>query len=103
MYPVPTPPNPVHLPPNMWAQFAANLTQGLAVAMQPMASALAATAGGVSTAYDKGGRFYDKYQLPVVQGFTHVHNIGGIQQIWALFQSTKHADTHRNNIKWKMT
>jgi hypothetical protein len=101
--PATSPPVPLPLPPNMWAQFAASLTQGLAVAVQPTASALAASAGGVSAVYEEGGRNYDKYQLAVVQGFSHTHTVAGIQQVWALFQSTKHADTHQNNIKRKMT
>lgn len=96
-------PQPYHMPPpDMWAQFAASLTQGISAAMHPAASALAASSGGVAAAYEEGGRFYDKYQLPVLRGFSHTHELQGIQQIWALFQTTKHADTHKNNIKRKM-
>ena len=91
------------LPPQaMWHQFAASLTQGLAAAMQPTATALAASAGGVASAYEEGGRNYDKYQLAVVRGFSHTHEFTGIQKIWALFQTTKHVETHRNNIKRTM-
>ncbi len=115
-HPPPGPSAPVHqhqftLPPgappaappqDMWAQFAANLSQGLALAMQPTAMALAASSGGIASAYEDGGRNYDKFQLAVIRGFSHNHNLSGIQQIWALFQITKHTDTHRNNIKRKM-
>jgi hypothetical protein len=86
----------------MWAQFAANLTQGLAAALQPTATALAASAGGIASAYKEGGRNYDKYQLAVVWGFLHSHDLSDVQQIWALFQTTKHTETHRNNLKRKM-
>ena len=89
-------------PPNMWAQFAQQFTQGLAAAMQPTATALAASTGGLTSTYEEGGRNYDKYQLAVVQGFSHTPDLHGVQQIWALFQTTKHADTHKNNIKKKM-
>lgn len=89
-------------PPNMWAQFAQQFSQGLAAAMQPTASALAASAGGLAAAYEDGGRNYDKYQLAVIRGFSHSPNLNGVQQIWALFQTTKHADTHKNNLKRKM-
>ncbi len=100
---VPPPPAQYQMPsPNLWAQFAANLTHGLAAALQPMATALAASEGGVASAYEDGGRNYDKYQLAVVRGFSHTHEFSGIQQFWALFQTTKHTETHRNNIKRKM-
>jgi hypothetical protein len=85
-------------PANMWAQFAATLSQGLAAAMQ-----LAATAAANEViSYDKGGKYYDKFQLAVLQGFSHLPDLSGVQQIWALFQFTKHSDTHKNNIKKKM-
>lgn len=89
-------------PPDLWAHFAASLTQGITAAMQPTASALAASSGGVASAYEEGGRYYDKYQLAILRGFSHCHALQGIQQIWALFQTTKHADTHKNNLLRKM-
>jgi hypothetical protein len=53
--------------------------------------------------YDSGGRDYDEFQLAILKGFTHTHNIADITQIWPLFQYTKHMDAHRENIKRRMT
>ena len=74
--------------PNVWAQFAASLLQGIMAAMQPTTMALVASSEGVSAAYEEGGRYYDKYQLVVLRGFSHMHLLSEIQQIWASFQTT---------------
>ena len=99
--PPPPPPDGWHQPPpDMWNQFTANLTQGLAnvaAAIQPAIAAGSTRDGPAS--YDDGGKNYDAFQLAVIQGFSHSPGLQGIQQIWALFQHTKHLDTHKDNIK----
>ena len=57
---------------------------------------------GDFTTYEDGGKYYNAYQLAIIQGFSHVASLTGIPPIWALFQHTKHLDTHRDNIKQKM-
>ena len=105
----PGPPNtplftaPPGLPPapqDMWAQIAANLTQGIATVaatLQPQQPTRDST-----SAYEEGGRYYDDFQLAVLRGFSHTHDITKLQPIWPMFQMTKHMDTHRDNIKRKM-
>ena len=88
-------------PPDMWNQFASNLTQGLATAAAALNPQPRAPTGD-STTYEDGGKYYDAYQLAVIQGFSHTASLAGIPPIWALFQHTKHLDTHRDNIKRKM-
>ena len=103
------PPNPQHVmpppnmppqhpppPPDIWAQVAAQLSQGMAsvaAAMQPQ------VAPDRASSYEEGGKFYDGYQLAVLKGFAHTHHIPSVPQIWPMFQHTKHTDTHRDNIK----
>lgn len=87
-------------PQQMWAQFAASITQGMAAALQPGSTPLLSSVQQDS--YETGGKLYDKYQLSVVRGFSHQPGFSGVQPIWALFQQTKHAETHKNNIKRKM-
>ena len=80
----------------------ANLTLGLVAALQPTVTALAALAGCVAVVYKDRGWNYDKNQLAVVQGFSHTHDLIGVQQIWVLFQTTKHAKHIKiiSNEKW---
>ena len=104
MAPLNTPWVPPGLPPppqDMWAQIAANLTQGIAsvaASLQPPQT----TRGDSTTAYEEGGKYYDDFQLAVIKGFSHTHDANQVQQIWPMFQMTKHMDTHRDNIKRKM-
>ena len=95
---------PSGLPPaptDIWAQIAANLTQGIANVAATLQPAQA-TSTSSTTAYEEGGRYYDDFQLAVLRGFSHTHDVTKIPAIWPLFQYTKHMDTHRDNIKRKM-
>ena len=88
---------------DMWAQVAANLTQSIvnaASALNPTPTP--ATTTSQATNYEEGGKFYDAYQLAVLQGFAHSPTVAGVPPIWALFQHTKHIDTHIDNIKKSM-
>ena len=89
-------------PPDMWNQFTTNLTQGIANAAAALQPLPRPATFGDNTASEDGGKFYDSYQLAVIQGFSNSPSVAGIQPIWALFQHTKHLDTHRDNLKRKM-
>ncbi len=96
-----TPPHAAPTP-DMWAQVAANLSQGMvnvAAAMQPQ------TLPGTHTttsAVDDGGKPYNPFQLAILQGFSHSPTPAQLPPIWALFTTTKHLDTHKDNLKKKM-
>ncbi len=57
---------------------------------------------GVSYRGDEAGNTYDKFQYAVIQGFSHCHDIAGLQHIWGLFAQTKSFDTHRLTRKESM-
>ena len=99
--PPPTTAAPPLPTPDMWAQVAANLSQGMvnvAAAMHPHAPV---TVTGGST-LEEGGKPYDPFQLAIIQGFSHSTTPATIPPIWALFTTTKHIDTHKDNLKKKM-
>ena len=68
--------------------------------MNPVAPA--AVVHAQASNYEEGGKFYDSYQLAILQGFAHTPTVAGVPPIWALFQHTKHVDTHMDNIKKAM-
>lgn len=87
-------------PTDIWAQVAAQLSQGMvnvAAALQPVPAA-----STIASSYEEGGKFYDEYQLAILKGFAHTHQISLVPPIWPMFQHTKHMDTHRDNILRKM-
>ena len=87
-------------PTDVWAQVAAQLSQGMvnvAAALQPVPATSI-----VAASYEEGGKFYDEYQLAILKGFSHTHQIALVPPIWPMFQHTKHMDTHRDNILRKM-
>ena len=87
-------------PTDVWAQVAAQLSQGMvnvAAALQP-----APATSTVGSSYEEGGKFYDEYQLAILKGFAHTHQVAHVPPIWPMFQHTKHMDTHRDNILRKM-
>ena len=94
---------PVAAPPDLWAQIAASLSQGIASVaaslhpQQPATSSL-----DPATLYDQGGRDYDEFQVAILRGFSHSYNISDIPPVWQLFQYTKQVDTHRDNVKRHM-
>ena len=98
-------PPAVGAPPDIWAQVATQLSQGMAsvaAALNPGGGMAGSSARGDSSSYEEGGKFYDTYQLAVLKGFSHTHHIPDVPLIWPMFQHTKHMDTHRDNIKRKM-
>lgn len=93
----PAPPGP---PPDIWSQFAANLSQGIATAAAAL-NLLQSTTRGL-LAYEEGGKPYDNFQLAVLRGFSHTDKITQIPRIWPYFQQSKHMDTHKDNIRRQM-
>ena len=86
-------------PADVWTQMARNISTSFAAAaaaMKPL------TVDDPDTSYELGGRLYDKFQMAIVKGFTHVHNIADVPAIWALFQYTKHLETHKETLRRKM-
>jgi hypothetical protein len=101
--PIPAPSAGHTAPLDVWTQVAANLTQSIvnaASAMNPVAPA--AVVHAQASNYEEGGKFYDSYQLAILQGFAHTPTVTGVPPIWALFQHTKHINTHMDNIKKAM-
>jgi hypothetical protein len=41
-------------------------------------------------------------QMATVKGFAHVYDLADVPSIWALFQYTKHLETHKDNLRRKM-
>ena len=90
-------------PPDMWAQIAANLTHGIAsvaAALQPVQPTVSHHES--ATGFENGGKEYDEFQVAILRGFAHSHNIADIPKIWPMFQYTKHIETHRDNIRREM-
>lgn len=104
MPPIPPPgtlPNPPQgQPPDVWAQMAAQLTQGIvtAAAALPQHGSGPGHHSDPASAYEEGGKKYDEYQQAILKGFAHTHELKDVPRIWGAFQSTKHMDTHRDNI-----
>ena len=90
-------------PPDMWAQIAANLTHGIASVAAVIQPAIpTASLNNQALSYEGGGKEYDEFQVAVLRGFAHSHNIADIPAVWQMFQYTKHIETHRDNIKREM-
>ena len=93
--PLPAPPAP-----DIWEQMAKNISSSFASAA---AALKPPPADPDDAAYESGGRPYDQFQLATVKGFAHVHDLPGVPLIWALFQYTKNKETHKDNIRRRMT
>ena len=89
-------------PPDVWAQVAAQLSQGMANIAAAMNTPTSHFPADPSMSYEEGGKHYDKYQLAIIKGFAHTHLLNEVPTIWPMFQHTKHMDTHKDNIKRKM-
>ena len=89
---------PLGQPPDVWAQVATQLTQGIANIATAIQPATYSSRSDPATAYEEGGELYDIYQLSVLQGFAHIHLPTEVPKIWPTFQHTEHMDTHRDNI-----
>ena len=84
---------------DVWAKMAQSISTSFAsaaAAIKPPPS------DDPDTAYEFGGKLYDKFQMAAVKGFAHVHDLGDVPSIWALFQYTKHLETHKDNLRRKM-
>jgi hypothetical protein len=79
---------------------AAQLTQGIvtAAAALPQHNTGPSLHSDPVSAYEEGGKKYDEYQQAILKGFAHTHEQNEVPRIWGAFQSTKHMDTHRDNI-----
>lgn len=87
-------------PPDVWAQMAKSISSSFATA----AAALKPAPADVSEAdYERGGVFYDKFQLAVLQGFAHAPTLAGVPVIWVWFQYSKTMETHKDNLRRKMS
>ena len=84
---------------DVWRQMATNLSQSIvaaAAALNP------SNTDHATESYEDGGKKYDEFQLAILMGFSHSHDVTGVPRTWARFQYTKNMDTHRDNIKRKM-
>lgn len=73
-------------PPDVWAQMAKSISSPFATA----AAALKPAPADASEAdYERGGVFYDKFQLGALQGFAHAPTLAGVPVIWAWFHYSK--------------
>jgi hypothetical protein len=86
-------------PADVWKQMAKSISTSFASAAAAMKPP--ATDEG-DTSYELGGRLYDKFQMATVKGFAHVYDLADVPAIWALFQYTKHLETHKDNLRRKM-
>ena len=86
-------------PVDVWTQMAKSISTSFASAAAAMKPP---PADDPDTSYELGGRLYDKFQMAMVKGFAHVHDIADVPSIWALFQYTKHLETHKDNLRRKM-
>lgn len=103
-HPLPPPAQPsqaAHGPPpaDVWKQMAKSISTSFASAAAAMKPS---SADDADTSYELGGRLYDKFQMATVKGFAHVYDLGDVPAIWALFQYTKHLETHKDNLRRKM-
>ena len=86
-------------PVDVWTQMAKNISSSFATAAAAMKPPPPKDS---ETSYELGGRLYDKFQMAMVKGFAHVHDLADVPSIWALFQYTKHLETHKDNLRRKM-
>lgn len=84
---------------DVWTQMAKNISTSFATAAAAMKPA---PVDDPDTSYEFGGRLYDKFQLAIIKGFAHVHAIADVPAIWAMFQYTKHLETHKETLRRKM-
>lgn len=92
--PLPAPPSA-----DVWTQMANSISSSFASAA---ASLKPPSVEDADTSYELGGRLYDKFQMAAVRGFAHVAEVTDLPAIWALFQYTKHLETHKDNLRRKM-
>lgn len=87
-------------PPDVWERMAKSISNSFATA----AAALQPPPADPSDAeYERGGVDYDSYQLAILQGFSHAPDITGVPVIWAHFQYSKNIETHKDNLRRRMT
>lgn len=99
--PAGAPPHPTGAPaPDVWAQMAKSISSSFATAAAAMKPAT--TDDDPNASYEFGGKLYDKFQMATVKGFAHVYDLADVPAIWALFQYTKHLETHKDNLRRKM-
>lgn len=85
-------------PPDVWTQMAQSISKSFATAAAAMRPD-----SDPRSSFENGGSKYDEFQMAIIQGFAHVEDITGVPIIWALFQYTKSLDTHKDNVKRRMT
>lgn len=84
---------------DVWDRMAKSISSSFASAA---AALKPASADPDDTAYESGGTPFDKFQIAALQGFAHAPDITGVPVIWALFQSTKVMEAHKDNIRRRM-
>ena len=85
--------------PDVWEQMAKNISSSFASAA---AAWKPPQTDDADVSYESGGRNYDGFQMAMIKGFAHVPEIAEVPALWALFQYTKHLETHKSNLRRKM-
>lgn len=86
-------------PPDVWTQMAQSISSSFATAA---AALKPPSTDPLDREYERGGVNYDKFQMAIIQGFAHAPSIHGVPVIWALFQSSKNLETHKDTLRRRM-